>query len=614
MPTETISTPETEVVTDNESQSKPENKWTLMFYIAGDASLSASMISQLKELTDAGYQENTTVLVYFDPNCNGRNARIFEVNHYRKKRGLIPRKQRDGSLKARPTDIGDGEDPFVRNIAEDCRVQGLPQMPASVTLRYFLEYSRVYYPAENYMIFLMGHGVIVGNDSFLPDADDGSGITLNALGKILRTFSEKVRKAGAEFHLVGFHSCSMNSIEVACELKGTARYMLGTQGFAFPGSWPYRQLLKKIFCAIRRDRGNQTNGSDYYPNELVQEILTGLQDLSFYNSEDFWNAGFSADLGMSCLDNAKLDNLTQPLRELSVALNKGVKNGAKQSILLAHWESQSYWGENYSDIYDLCDRLEKYCQGETAEQIAILAASGKVKAQLETHKRKSKDDVGPCFEKLVAFSDYYGPAYQFSHGLSIYFPWTSPANKVLDNYENYAFTTTNKPDSWLSFLLTYFEETRRPLRDEGGPVRPPLERVPSPPPNRISWDELTDQQLLWYGQPPPDKATGTLAGDPNKPIASLAGDPNKPIASLAGDPNRPTASLAGDPNKPIASLAGDPNKPTASLAGNPTKPTATVGIFGLTIIKNFSAPEDRFISSRRHSFKGQDDPDEPGSR
>jgi hypothetical protein len=312
-----------------------------------------------------------------------------------------------------------------------------------------------------------------------------------------------------------------------------------------------------------------------------------------------------------------------------------VKQGAKNNILLAHWESQSYWGENYTDLYDLCDRLEHYCQEDTAEQSAIRTACGKVKTQLETHQPQEPDfNVGPCFEKLVAFSDYYGPAYQFSHGLSIYFPWTPPTSKVLDNYKNYAFTTTNGPESWLSFLMTYFEETRRPLRGEKEPIKHPVARVPSVPHKRISWDDLTDQELLSYGQPPNDKATGTLAGDPNKPTASLAGDPNKPTASLAGDPNKPTASLAGDPNKPTASLAGDPNKPiaslagdpnkptatlagdpnkpTASLAGDPNKPTATVGIFGLTIIKNFSAPEDSLISSRPHRRpKRPDEPDEP---
>ena len=81
------------------------------------------------------------------------------------------------------------------------------------------------------MLFLMGHGVIVGNDEFLPDTDDNSSITLASLGVILKDFGRKVRATeGDEFHLVGFHSCGLSSVELAFELQGSARYMMGTQG------------------------------------------------------------------------------------------------------------------------------------------------------------------------------------------------------------------------------------------------------------------------------------------------------------------------------------------------------------------------------------------------
>src|ERR1700704_1907565 len=128
---------------------KPDT-WTIMVYIVGESTLSGSMISQLKELTDAGFQQDTTVLAFFDPNCNGTGARIFNVNEHRKKKG------------DKRTVIGDGPDPYVRDIAEDCWVPNLPQIPSALTLRYFLAYARATCPSENYMLFLMGHGVIVG--------------------------------------------------------------------------------------------------------------------------------------------------------------------------------------------------------------------------------------------------------------------------------------------------------------------------------------------------------------------------------------------------------------------------------------------------------------------
>src|SRR6185295_9643438 len=188
--------------------------------------------------------------------------------------------------------------------------------------------------AKNYVLFLLGHGTIVGNDAYLPDPDDHSAITLAQLGTILKTFAADVsgteKKSAAtdselskpsefdhgQFHLVGFHSCAMNSVELAYELQGTARYLVGTQGMAFPDSWPYRQLLKKIYCKIEKYEKDASLATAPYPNILVEDILRGIQNLTFYNGEDFWQAGYSSDISIVNLDSAKVKLLDVPLREL----------------------------------------------------------------------------------------------------------------------------------------------------------------------------------------------------------------------------------------------------------------------------------------------------------
>jgi hypothetical protein len=629
------------------------------------------MISQLKEITDAGYQEDTTVLVYFDPNCNGTNARIFEVNHFRKQRG---------AAKGHPTSIGDGADPYVRNIAEDCHIGGLRQMPAAVTLRYFLEYSSYYYPAENYMLFLMGHGVIVGNDAFLPDTDDGSAITLQDLGKVLTNFSGKIKAKGAEFHLIGFHSCSMSSVELASELRGTARYMVGTQGSAFPGSWPYRQMLKKIFHEIRNDQSHLAAAPGtaavpataaatgvatapvtavasattavpataaatamaatppaLYPTQAVQQILAGVHNLSFYNGEDFWYAGYSADLCMCSLDGKRIDDLTLALEALASALTAGLKNGAKKGILLAHCDSQSYFGERYTDIYDLCERLLKYCDDDKP----IKDACVEIKKNLETYRQKNKLDLAPRFEKLIAYSDFYGPSYQFSHGLSIYFPWSPPTPKVMATYANYAFTKRSGADkSWMSFLEAYFKETQREWDQKGLPIkfaigtRIPLETA------KKTWSQLTDNELLSLGNPPPDKESPSLAavvGDKETPsletgtgeketpsletgtgeketpsLETGAGEKETPsletgtgeketpsLETGTGEKESPSLdAIIGDKESPtLATPIGDKESPSlAATVGD--KETPSMGALGRTVIKNFPDPAEKILTSR----------------
>jgi predicted nucleic acid-binding Zn-ribbon protein len=518
-----------------------------MCYTAGDAMVSASMIAQLKEVTDAGFQEDTNVLLFFDPNCNGRHARIFDVNHRRKKESR------------KKTIIGDGRDPFVRNIAEDCDVQDLQQLPAPLTLRYFLEYARAYYPARNYMLFLMGHGIIVGNDQFLPDDDDGSSVTLLQLGKILKNFGEKVRATDGEFHLVGFHSCGMSSVELAFELQGSAQYMMGTQGAAFPGSWPYRQLLKKIFNAISSFPKEQAaTTSPYQPSELVKEILLGIQNLSFYNANDFFHAGISADLTMCSLNKDNLDALQRALQGLVGALVEGLKTGAREAIQLAHLESQSYFAESYTDLCDFCECLQQHCpEGGSHDEIG--KACQQVRDLMES-ERYSEDPKG-LFNRLVVFSDFFGPAYQHSNGLSIYFPWQAPPDGVLARYENYAFTGELGSKSWINFLDEYFFRTKRPMKGESPADGDREPRSQAQPPLRDPFDGLSDEKLLRLGAPPRHKPA-TVA----KRITTLQTDVatlRERIATLKRDSGR--AETKHEPGKPRKEL-GSLSKELGSLA------------------------------------------------
>src|SRR5262249_37174527 len=68
------------------------------------------------------------------------------------------------------------------------------------------------------------------------------------------------------------------------------------------------------------------------------------------------------------------------------------------------------------------------------------------------------------YEGPVLFADFFGPDCQFSHGLSIYFPWSRPiegASDAIKNYRGYAFETELEGASWLDFLKDYFEATER---------------------------------------------------------------------------------------------------------------------------------------------------------
>jgi hypothetical protein len=353
-------------------------------------------------------------------------------------------------------------------------------------------------------------------------------------------------------------------------------------------------------------------------------------------------------------------------------LRQGLENGAKDSILLAHWESQSYFAESYTDLYDFCDRLEKYCSNKTGSR-GILSACERVKEVLQSDR--PEDDPKGEFDRLVVFTDYFGPSYQHSNGLSIYFPWRSPTTKVRRNYRNYEFTKKSPGSSWLDFLDDYFYLTKRPLKGAEKATREPIDTTPAQRPLKADW-EKSDAQLLKLGPPPRHKkralvkaliklaedlekratdtgslsetnketATlskelgtlaenfrklaaqiGTLAGS-GKELGTLAkelGTLEKELGSLAKETGtlaeaeketatlaKETASLAKETAtlaketatlaKETATLAAS-GKETATLAkemgtlaketGTLAKEMATLGLLGITVVKNFDAPE-----------------------
>jgi hypothetical protein len=609
----------------------PETKeWTIMFYFASDNPLAPSTVSQLKAIKDAGFHEDANVIAHFDPHTNDTPPHIFEVN-------LVNKLKARANGNHSRSNIGFAtNDPFVRNLVldklwDDEKIKDkiretlntkdgphidfnppklTPEMSRELdpkaSLAGFLEFCGKEYPARHYILFIMGHGLAVGNDVFLfdenaiqpsfapPIAGNGNGagrseekkneppspqhfLTLKDLGIVLNEFKDN----HAKLELVGFHSCSMSGVEVAYELQGAANYMLASQGPAFVGSWPYKQMLIRVFNnldsssfvgsdivngadlvakfqagtdegslslanefrpntkdllksnngdkslkpALRSALVNELNdlldksdlhkrkefqvaglaglaqqvmvqnpvGADLrwlnrmlltaaFPNELkekekptIRGMLVKFFYYALYNSYDFQLAGYSFDLALCDLDNVK--NLKDSIVKLSSSLRDGLDDWVAQNlILLAHWESQSYYTENYTDLFDFCQRLEMKCAdaqeaSKTTPAVkALRTACGEVMSKLA---KGVKSDADTRNEKIIVRSEFAGPLYQFSRGLSVLFPWCEPSDRTFwehgperkgagTGYKGYIFEETE----WSKFLDDYFVKTQRKSQND----------------------------------------------------------------------------------------------------------------------------------------------------
>lgn len=512
-------------------------EWTLMFYLASDNPLAPGVVSQLKAIKAAGFHPDANVVTQFDPFVEGTPTHIFEVN-------LLNKIRHAGTA-----DVGfQGNDPFVRNLVEDklwrdqrTREQegtherelvkrelkrilkqnhGLdyeapippedrsdirrtplddpPEPDPKDSLRNFLSFCRTRYPAKHFVLFILGHGVVVGNDVFLfDDHSSRHSIGLSELGDVLREFKTDIDEA--EFELVSFHSCSVSSMEVAFELKDTANYMLASQGPAFVGSWPYRSILIRIFNDLIR----------FGSHIPIKQMFHRIFQLCFFNAVDFLLAGYSFQLTLCNLKRVKCihDEMAELVRALVAGLRDPDKRNRKafmDVIQLAHLKSQSFFQEMYTDLYDFCfcisnkiQELRERCRCEPGIPCHCIPptlgpldrACGGVMDKLVKELPARETDVSKK-EQIIVSAEFLGPEYQYSRGLSIYFPWTRPIGdrRILSEYAKYRFHIDFEPPSepgvhpqfgqqnpersWLAFLNDYFNETQRlPSSMEADPRR-----------------------------------------------------------------------------------------------------------------------------------------------
>ena len=550
-------------------------EWTLMFYFATDNPLAISAVSQLKAIKDAGFHHDANVVAQFDPYTEGTPTHVFDVNVVNKLkspkssnigfsgidptvRSLVEDKLwRDEQTSATPAGVAptpanrelirralnkvlkaefgiDYKPPVAPNLTSvlNPRSDRLEEPGAETSLREFLRFCTDKYPARHYMLFMLGHGVVVGNDVFMLDehASEQS-LTLTELGQILGEFKHSIELEGSTFDLVSFHSCSVSSLEVAYELQGTAKYLLASQGPAFVGSWPYRQILIRIFNGLE-DKTLKTPPET--PSEtrdrIIRNLMFEIYRSCMRNSSDYLLAGYSFQLTLC--DLGRITLLQTELSELARALKAGLKQDlSRDYILLSHWKSQSFFNEMYTDLYDFCFCLASKIDdlvnigGRLSQELQdIRNACGKLMDRLVKENPKRKDH--PDLKQIIVGADSLGPAFQYSRGLSVYFPWQEPSkdSPILAEYQRYRFTTDIKIP-WLSFLRDYFETTQRIVSSDEPDHRRFLPHLPTN--GSIPIDQGLDEDiasLIYNGQGAPDLSGALSGGVKSDPTDKTGGD------------------------------------------------------------------------------------------
>jgi len=453
---------------------KKKATWTVMVYLAGDNNLTTECLFALTEMKKAAPGKQIRVIAQFDPrddylpthryeiNRKGPNSTLFEdiidEAHYNPKtcevRFRKESKRADSlatSRAKRRTEIQSilsGATDLTSLDFQDEDITDDTDTGSPVTLYNFLSFCIEEYPADHYMVVLSGHAGGTESDYLLKDESSKGSLTFNELKQV---FSElKTDLNGKPIDILGMDNCLMSMGEICYELRGLAQIAVGCESYSPASGWPYREILERL----RKDFAEPKAKKKSLPAEAAKAIVE--EYVNYYAS--YWMGGLSVT--QSALDIGKVEQFRKVVDKLAGELERELvkeheKNQRRQkskpspspfqdALVLAHWEAQSYNGESFVDLYDFCDCLERRLP------------SNSVGRSCQEVKKFLKSE-------FVLKSCYSGSVYQYSYGVSMYFPWAEVANC----YSNLDFIRGSADTGWGRFLKTYTALTRRQPRGIG---------------------------------------------------------------------------------------------------------------------------------------------------
>ena len=379
-----------------------QREWTVMIYMAGDNNLSEECVYSLTQIKESLKDiPELSVIAQFDPSGVRAETKRYDLTHAH----TLTKDAESTGWKALETNTGE-----------------------PLNLLDFIRWGISDYKAARYMVVLVGHGSGTDDDFLLRDENPPDSLSILELRDVFET----ITRDGNRIDILGMDTCLMSMAEVCYELKRTnLTYLVGSEGFSPNTGWPYATIIAKLTAKILL--GGAT------PKWLAELITEEYKN--FY--VPYINGGISVD--QSVLEIGKIDPVSDAVRDLVDKLRAEIKANEldylkpkQNALLLAHWETQSYNGEVFVDLYDFCDRLEL--------RYKLIPDSGEVPAACRAVKRAIGD--------LVTKGCYAGAAFQFSFGVSIYFPWAFQS----PTYSNLSFP---KETHWLDFLKDYHDVTRR---------------------------------------------------------------------------------------------------------------------------------------------------------
>jgi hypothetical protein len=453
-------------------------EWTIMIYMAGDNNLSVDMaytLEQIKSVASEG-DDSPNLFVYYDGNSPD-----------------IPTLYCDFSEPQKPR--------YVRSFMVPDKLYRVPQKPnentADIKSVYnFVDWCLNKVQVENngeisygrrsqkYALIFSGHSLGFqdkglfrdeGSDKSMKMIDLYVGVrrltdsqkTLKNLVKDIKFDADELKREttvliGQQLDILGFDSCVMGMLEVGYQFNDVAKTMIASEGSVPNAGWTYAKIL-----------GNLTQKNDNNSNEKI--VRNFVRD--FIHSQDSYTIG-GVSVDMAAWDLSRFHSLATAFDALATELiycfddeKSIIYRQMERVILQVHWKCQSYMYDQNVDLGDFCELLDYECQ-RIAEELDY----EDVTANLNIVRGKCAK-VLEELRNAVILSGFSGGSYQYSNGVSIFFPWSREGFEVSKkNYKNLWISKEafNKKYPWTMFLDKYLNEVALRKSEPPTPLNAPV--------------------------------------------------------------------------------------------------------------------------------------------
>lgn len=343
-----------------------DSLWTYMVYLAADNDISDAARTDIDEMETVGSSSEMNIVVQAEFRSGGSAGHPASTI-----RGRVMHDSLSGSIGGWYEEIGNRD------------------MTDPVTLTEFITWAAENYPAERYALVLWSHGSGWKDYPVSPTTPKGMFIDYTSAGRYammpLADLTQAVRDSNLVFDVINFDTCLMGMFEVAYEFRGTADYLVFSEGLYPTYGDSYDTILRELAGSPSMDGSRLARTTAARCREFYDQIgISGLV------------------MTKSALDLSGIDRLHSELCRLA-------------AFLCDHMDTERDHIEDARDASVSFEYPENHDLGSFLHELGLLTS--------EPDVRLLSGELGETISRMVIGNEIHGMDRSDEiTGMSIYFP------------------------------------------------------------------------------------------------------------------------------------------------------------------------------------------------